>query len=78
MIIAVDGAVCDSFAILTLLLVLISLLLGSALLKKIGLKKEATSWRDRLLIPGLAALGLISWSGLQIGPVLAAIAGLHG
>jgi hypothetical protein len=76
MIIALNGAAYDSLAILTLLFVLIPLLLGMALLKKLGLKKEALSRRDRLIVLGLAALGLFSWSGLLIGPILAALASL--
>jgi len=76
MIIALHGAVYDSLAILTLLFVLTPLLLGIAVLKKIGLKEKALSRRDRLQILGLATLGLLSWSGLLIGPILAALASL--
>lgn len=76
MIIALNGAAYDSLAILTLLFVLIPLLLGMALLKKLGLKEDALSRRDRLIVLGLAALGLFSWSGLLIGPFLAALASL--
>lgn len=76
MIIALDGAAYTSSAILTLLFVLIPCLLSVALLKTMERKADMSSQRDRLLLLVLAALGLISWSGLLIGPVLAAVASL--
>ena len=73
MILALNGAVYNLLVILTIIFVLIPILLGVVIIRKIGLNAKTASLRDRIIILVLAALGLFSWSGLLIGPVLVLI-----
>lgn len=70
MIIALNGAVYNSSVMLTIIFVLIPVVLGIAIFRKIGLNAKTVSLRDKMILLVLAALGLFSWSGLLIGPVL--------
>ncbi len=66
----------DSFVVVTILLGIIPILLGIALLRLAFYHSHPWSVRSRMGLFILAGLGIVSWSGYVIGPVLAGIAGI--
>jgi hypothetical protein len=76
MIVALNGAEYNLLVTLTFIFVLIPILLGVVIIRKIGLNAKTASLRDRILLLILAASGLFSWSGLIIGPVLVVVASI--
>jgi len=77
MIIALNGSIFNSLIILTVIFLLIPLLLGFALLRKITRIEEEISMRDRLVWLAIGVLGLFMWAGLFLGPALSILAGLY-
>lgn len=70
------GAAYDSLAFLTAVFVLLPVLLGYAVLRKVHRGQAAISTRDRVVLVALGVLGLFVWAGFLVGPVLAVLAGI--
>jgi hypothetical protein len=70
------GAAYDSLAFLTVVFVLLPVLLGYAVLRKVHRGQAAISTRDRVVLVALGVLGLFVWAGFLVGPVLAVLAGI--
>jgi hypothetical protein len=66
----------DSFVAVTILLGIIPILLGIALLRLAFHHSHRWTVRSQMELFILAVLGIVSWSGYVIGPVLAGIAGI--
>ncbi|MFX0200382.1 MAG: hypothetical protein ACFFCW_30050 [Candidatus Hodarchaeota archaeon] len=76
MIIALAGAPFSSSAVLTLVFMVLPMILGYLLLRKITRFKEKLTTKDRGIFIVLGVAGVFSWSGLIVGPVLAMLCGL--
>lgn len=74
MTIALIGPQLNASFIITLIIVLISILLGVGILK-ITLKEQFTT-SNRVMLVGIGILGLFTWAGLLVGPVIAIAAAL--
>lgn len=76
MAISMYGAAYDSLAFLTVVFVLLPVLLGYAVLRKVHRGQAEISTRDRIVFVALGVLGLFVWAGFLVGPVLAVLAGI--
>jgi len=76
MAISLYGAAYDSLAFLTVVFVLLPVLLGYAVLRKVHRGQAEISTRDRIVFVALGVLGLFVWAGFLVGPVLAVLAGI--
>lgn len=76
MIIAFVGAPFNFTAALTLIFIVIPLLLGYFILRKVVRLKETLSMKDRVILTALGLVGLFTWCGLIMGPALAIFCGL--
>ncbi len=70
------GAAYDSLAFLTVVFVLLPVLLGYVVLRKVHHGRIAISTRDRVVLVALGVLGLFVWAGFLVGPVIAVLAGI--
>jgi hypothetical protein len=70
------GAVYNSLVILTVVFALIPILLGYVILRKVVRVPTKLLGRDRVFLIALGMLGLFTWAGLLVGPVLAVLAGI--
>ncbi|UCD72535.1 MAG: hypothetical protein JSW01_03520 [Candidatus Bathyarchaeota archaeon] len=75
MILALSQVVPDRSAILTLVLGLLPIMLGSAILR-ISTSQESLTNRKRGLLAIFGLLGFFTWSGLLLGPILSIAASL--
>lgn len=70
------GAVYNSLVILTVVFALMPILLGYVILRKVVRVPTTLLGRDRVVLIALGVLGLFTWAGLLVGPVLAVLAGI--
>ena len=77
MIIALSSSIFNSLILLSIIFVVIPLLLGFASLRKITRIDEEISMRDRFVWLTIGVLGLFTWSGLFLGPVLSILLALN-
>lgn len=73
LVIALRGPPLTAAALVTLIIALIPILLG-ALMLAVALRRSAVSRTDRIVVAVLGILGLATWAGVLVGPVLAVIA----
>lgn len=73
MITSLIGAKYDSSSVLTIIFVLLPILLGTAILRKIT-SRRPFAVRDRFVILALGLIGFFSWAGILMGPALAMFA----
>ncbi len=77
MIIALSGSIFNSLILLSIFFVVIPLLLGFASLRKITRIDGEISMRDRFVWLAIGLLGLFTWSGLFLGPILSILLALN-
>lgn len=76
MIIALIGAPFSASAVLTAIFMAIPLILGYFLLRKVIRFEGKLSIMDRIIFITFGVIGIFSWSGLIIGPILAILCGV--
>ncbi len=76
MVMSLYGAAYDPLAFLTVVFVLLPIMLGYAVLRKVHRGRAEISTGDRFVLVALGVLGLFVWAGFLVGPVLSVLAGI--
>ena len=76
MVMSLYGAAYDPLAFFTVVFVLLPIMLGYAVLRKVHRNQAEISTGDRFVLVALGVLGLFVWAGFLVGPVLSVLAGI--